>query len=149
VLLPAAPSAAGLALLALLTGGTAHALAGPLGSGPQGFVPPELERAEARVRMVALARELVASDPHRARRLGVGRPDLDWAFNGGLVDVNHAPSSVLTEIGGLDDAVSDRVVAVRGEIGTFSCLAELDLLVDLPHAQLRSLSEVAVFLPST
>ncbi|GAB3997477.1 hypothetical protein GCM10029992_20460 [Glycomyces albus] len=47
------------------------------------------------------ARRTAAADPMLAKRLAIGRPDLPRQFDdGGLVDLNHAPSQVLTSLPG-------------------------------------------------
>ncbi|HTU31052.1 MAG TPA: hypothetical protein VMF07_16810 [Solirubrobacteraceae bacterium] len=138
---------AGLMFVALLGIGCAEVICSrSLRKGPA-EVPPELLRAEARARKLEMARRIAERDPQRARTLGIGRPDLDWAFDGGLLDVNHAPARVLVEFGGLDLQTTELLVALRERHGSFSSMADLDLHVDLPPRQLDQLSEVAVFLP--
>jgi hypothetical protein len=109
--------------------------------------PPELQRAAHHARLRAPAQDLAERQPARARALGVGRPDLEWAFDGDLVDVNSAPASVLREAGGLDELSVRRLEAIRDELGGFASLAELDFFLDLSPRELRQLSDVAVFLP--
>ncbi len=145
-------TAAGFLLIALLTGGTVHALAVPVAAETDGFpqmeqVPQDLLRAREHARSVALARQIALADPPRARELGVGRPDLPWAFHGDLVDLNSAPPSVLRTEAGLDDHTVERLIAAREAIGGFSSLADMDLVLDLPNERLLRLREVAVFLP--
>ncbi len=145
-------TAAGFVLITLLTGGTVHALAIPVPAATNGFpqaeqVPQDLLRAHEHARSVALARQIALDDPQRARELGVGRPDLPWAFHGDLVDLNSAPPSVLRTEAGLDDHTVERLIAVREAIGGFSSLADMDLVLDLPNERLLRLREVAVFLP--
>jgi DNA uptake protein ComE-like DNA-binding protein len=90
----------------------------------------------------------LADDPRRARALGVGRPDLEDAFDGGLIDVNGAPEAVLRRLPGYDAALAGRTVDVRDELGGFASLEELGALLELTGPQVEALREQAVFLPA-
>lgn len=94
-----------------------------------------------------IAADLVASSPAEALRLGVGRPDLADAHDGGLVDVNHAPVRVLALLPGIGDGMAARIVATRGEVGGFSSVAELGMVMELPASTVEKLRPLVVFLP--
>lgn len=104
---------------------------------------PSLDAAEDREARRDHARELARTDPARARRLGIGRPDLANAFHAGLVDVNSAPAAAIAEAGGVSLEAAEVVVAGR----PYSSLEDMDLVVNLPREQLARLRDVAVFLP--
>jgi hypothetical protein len=60
------------------------------------------------------ARTLVARDPALARDLRIGRPDLPRQYDdGGLVDINTAPSSVIAQCCGLDDRAAEQIERAR------------------------------------
>jgi hypothetical protein len=140
--------AGGLILIGLLGVSCVHAFVDPSVLDRSSDDPPELQRAAHHARLRALAQDLAERQPARARELGVGRPDLEWSFDGGLVDVNSAPASVLGDAGGLDEVSVQRLEAIRDELGGFASLAELDFFLDLSPRELRQLSAVAVFLPA-
>lgn len=94
------------------------------------------------------ARELAGSDPGMARELRIGRPDLPRHYDdGGLIDVNHAPVSVLTALPGVTPALAERIDRVRADTGGFMSAEELSALAALPPAITPDLTEYAVFLP--
>jgi hypothetical protein len=75
----------------------------------------EAVRRQARREQV---RELVASNPELATELRVGRPDLDREFDdGGLVDVNEVPASVLATLPGFTPELAEEVVRARERVG--------------------------------
>ncbi|MFT7841090.1 helix-hairpin-helix domain-containing protein [Saccharothrix sp. BKS2] len=60
------------------------------------------------------ARTLVARDPALARDLRIGRPDLPRQYDdGGLVDINTAPPSVIAQCCGLDDRAAEQIERAR------------------------------------
>lgn len=68
----------------------------------------------------AEALQIARTDPHMARDLRIGRPDLPRTFDdGGLVDINNAPRSALITWLGLSEAHADQIVATRARIGRF------------------------------
>ncbi|WP_026414258.1 ComEA family DNA-binding protein [Actinomadura oligospora] len=95
----------------------------------------------------AEARRLCADDPALAHELRIGRPDLQGTYDdGGLVDVNHAPATVLGTLPGLTSELVDRIVAHRAEHGGFTSVEELSVDVDLPPSLGPKLKEYVVFL---
>jgi hypothetical protein len=53
----------------------------------------------------------VARDVELARELGIGRPDLPRQMDdGGLIDLNHVPVSVMAGLLGLSEADAAKVV---------------------------------------
>lgn len=107
-----------------------------------------LDAAEARVRVREDALQLVRDDPVRAKALGVGRPDIDLAFDGGLVDVNSAPAQVIARLPHVDEALAERIVTVRERVGGFSSVQDLGLVLGLPAPVLDAWEGLVVCLPA-
>ena len=99
---------------------------------------PAVAQALAARRRRAEARELRASDPALARQLGIGRPDLRRGYDdGGLVDLNTAPASVVAQVCDIEVSHAEAVVGARPVAGG-SYLNLSDLFVDVnlpPHVQ--------------
>jgi DNA uptake protein ComE-like DNA-binding protein len=93
--------------------------------------------------MIALA----ASDPARAARLGVGRPDLPDSRHGHLVDLNHAPTAVIAELPGVSRDTSIEIAALRDELGGFDSVEDLGALMALHPRVVEALRTRAVTLP--
>ncbi len=133
-----------------LVGGFAHALA-IRGVYARALADPErtlLEAAEARSRVREEALKIANKDPRRAKALGIGRPDLEVSFDGGLVDLNNAPPEVVAKLPHFTSELAERVVAVREQIGGFESLADFGLVMKLPAPVLDDLSDRVVFLPT-
>jgi DNA uptake protein ComE-like DNA-binding protein len=141
--------AAGLLLILLAGGGCAHTLSIRSEFGRQLAVAddPRLLVAEQHAELRDRALRLARNDPKRALALGVGRPDVPDAFDGGLVDVNHAGESALATLPGIDRAHAKKIVELRASGNGFASLADLDLVLDLDPADLTELRERAIFLP--
>jgi hypothetical protein len=83
------------------------------------------------------ARTLVARDPALARDLRIGRPDLPRQYDdGGLVDINTAPPSVIAQCCGLDDRAAEQIERARSQhslpfhsVDELLVFAELDVSV--------------------
>lgn len=139
----------GVALLLVTTGvATAHALAI---RGDVAVVVGDNDRhvsaAKERLRRRAEARKLATIDPKLAHELGIGRPDLPSDFDdGGLVDVNHAPSDVLAALPGMGRQVAEQIVRTRSELGGFASLDELSVTLDLHPEQLDVIEDRLLFL---
>jgi len=81
------------------------------------------------------ARTLVARDPALARDLRIGRPDLPRQYDdGGLVDINTAPPSVIAQCCGLDAHAAEQINRARQQhpvpfqsVDELLVLAELDV----------------------
>jgi DNA uptake protein ComE-like DNA-binding protein len=108
---------------------------------------PRLDHAEDELRVRKGALELVAHNPRHARDLGVGRPDLQNSFDGGLVDLNNASARVIASLPGVDEQVAQRAVVLRDEIGGFDSLLDFADLLDIPPNTVERLRERAVVLP--
>jgi Helix-hairpin-helix motif len=106
-----------------------------------------LVAAEARVRVREDALQLVKDDPARAKALGVGRPDIDLAFDAGLVDVNSAPVEVIARLPHADEALAERIVSVRERVGGFSSVQDLGLVLALPAPVIDAWEGLVVCLP--
>lgn len=111
------------------------------------FDHPDRERAERQVLAREEARRLIAGDANRAKQLGIGRPDLGTAFDGGLVDINHVPPAVIAQLPDMTADVARRIAAIRDDIGGFESLEDFDQVVDLPWRTLEAWRPIAVFLP--
>jgi len=108
---------------------------------------PALEAAERALERRRRALELAREDPVRARELGVGRPDLADAFDGGLVDLNHAPADAIASLPRMDEPLARRVVAVREDVDGFDSVEDLGSLLGFPARTVERLRERAVCLP--
>ncbi len=69
------------------------------------------------------------------------------SFDAALIDVNSAPVEVLGRLPGVDEALAQRIAAARDDLGGFSSLEDLDVVLDLPEPTLARLRDVAVFVP--
>jgi DNA uptake protein ComE-like DNA-binding protein len=138
------------ALVILLMGGAAGnviALRKSFGQRLSAVNAPELVAAEQRAIVKSQARSIARSDPVRARELGIGRPDLPNAFDGGLIDINHAPATVIASRLGVDEATAAQIVEVRSLGSGFSSVEDLDLAFNLRPAVIAEIRNTAVFLP--
>ena len=106
---------------------------------------PALQAAQTAEERRAYARTLALRNPQLARDAGIGRRG---GFDeGGVVDVNHAPVEDIADLPGIDADTARRIVAVRGEIGGFSSLADLGMTMDLPGDVVERLRGLVVCLP--
>jgi hypothetical protein len=92
------------------------------------------------------ARKIWDTDPGLAHELGIGRPDLNRGFDdGGLVDLNSAPASVIASVCGIDQRHADAIVKARdGRGGQYFNLGELFVDVPLPEDVQTGLKERGV-----
>ncbi|GAB3224540.1 hypothetical protein GCM10027447_13260 [Glycomyces halotolerans] len=94
------------------------------------------------------ARQMAAADPMLAKRLGIGRPDVPRRFDdGGLVDVNHAPTGVLRTLPGVTEASARQIRERVERTGPFTSLGEVMLVVDISPSFEYHLREYVVFIP--
>ena len=105
-----------------------------------------LEPGETRLEATEIAADIARTQPRRARALGIGRPDVEGAFHGGLVDVNSAPAEVLEDLPGVDAKLARRIADVRREINGFSSLEDFGAVLDLPAPLVEGLRGRVVFL---
>jgi DNA uptake protein ComE-like DNA-binding protein len=90
----------------------------------------------------------VARDIDLARELRIGRPDLPRQFDdGGLVDLNHAPASVMVQLLGLSEAEAAQVIEARDRMGGFLSAEEVIAHTDLSPVLVDGIRERLVFLP--
>jgi DNA uptake protein ComE-like DNA-binding protein len=106
-----------------------------------------LAGARGRLAQHEKALELARENPALALEAGVGRPDLPGAYDGGLVDLNHAPAEVIACLPNFDAELAGRVVAARKQIDGFASLEDLGIVLDLPGDQIEHLRDHVVFLP--
>jgi DNA-binding SARP family transcriptional activator len=70
--------------------------------------------------------ELLRRDPALAKELRIGRPDLSQTFDdGGLVDLNAVPETVLAGLPGISAEQARQIVLARAEVGGFATPDEL------------------------
>jgi Helix-hairpin-helix motif len=93
------------------------------------------------------ARKIAARDPRLALEMGIGRPDRARADDGGLIDVNHVPESILTRLPGVDRALARRIAQTRRDVRGFSSLEDMGTVMDLPPDAVEEMRERAIFLP--
>jgi DNA uptake protein ComE-like DNA-binding protein len=108
---------------------------------------PRLGAAKERLSTRELAEELAEENPRLALESGIGRPDVPGAFDGGLVDLNHAAAAALARVPGVDRRLAHRIVLVRERIDGFDSVDDAGALLDLPAALVDTLRERAVCLP--
>jgi len=108
---------------------------------------PRLESAERLVGRRRRAARIARSDPDRALELGIGRPDVEGAFDGGLIDVNHAPAEVLRRLPGIGPEEAERIIELRMNGSGFVSAEDLGMVLDLDPGVQQELSPRAVFLP--
>jgi len=95
-----------------------------------------------------LARRILAQDPRLASDLAIGRPDLARGYDdGGLVDVNTAPTALLVRLPGLTELDAERLVAARTAAGGFTSVEEMAVLADLPMLLVDRLRDRLVLSP--
>jgi hypothetical protein len=93
------------------------------------------------------ARAIAARDLNLARELRVGRPDLPRQFDdGGLVDLNYAPTPVMVQLLGLSEADAAQVIEARDRIGGFSSAEEVIAYTELSPTLVDGLGERLLFL---
>ncbi len=101
------------------------------------------ERLEQHKKALQLARE----NPQLALEAGVGRPDLPGAYDGGLIDLNHAPAEVIACLPTFDAELAGRIVTARERVDGFASLEDFGTVLDLPGDQVEHLRDRVVFLP--
>jgi hypothetical protein len=105
-----------------------------------------LAAARDRIERRKDARHLLQHDPDLAREMRIGRPDLPRDYDdGGLVDVNHVPGTVLETQLGLTSGEADDVLAARDKLGKFSSADELCAYTELPPDRVDELRDLMIF----
>lgn len=91
------------------------------------------------------ARALLASDPSAAWELGIGRPDLGRGYDdGGLVHLNTAPASVISQVCGIDLRIAQAIVDRRDAAGPFLSIGDVFVDVPVPPAEEGVLRDRAI-----
>jgi hypothetical protein len=108
---------------------------------------PRLDHARERLAQREKALELARENPRLALEAGVGRPDLPGAYDGGLVDINHAPAEVIAAAPGFDTELAGRIVAAREQVDGFTSLEDLGTVLELPGDRVEDVRDHVVFLP--
>jgi DNA uptake protein ComE-like DNA-binding protein len=95
------------------------------------------------------ARRILAADPILARDLRIGRPDRPRDYDdGGLVDVNHAPSSALTGTLGLTETEAAQLIAAREKLGLLLDVDDLTVYASIDPRRVHTLHDLIVFGPA-
>jgi DNA uptake protein ComE-like DNA-binding protein len=108
---------------------------------------PRLKTTRLLQRRRELVTEIAREHPRLAEESGVGRPDVKDAFDGGLVDLNHASERALAALPGVDKRLAHQIVLIRGRIGGFSSLYDAGSLLDLEPGVVDDLRDRIVCLP--
>lgn len=102
-----------------------------------------VRQAHHRIERRREARHLVSADPVMARDLRIGRPELPRDYDdGGLVDVNEVPETVLTAQLGLTPAEASDVLAA---LGKFTSADELCAYTQLSPGRVDELRDLMIF----
>lgn len=105
-----------------------------------------VQGARSRIERRNDARRIVQDSPALARELRIGRPDLPRKYNdGGLVDVNHVPATVLAAQLGLTQQEVTNVIAARDKLGGFSSADELRGRAGLSPGRVDELRDLIIF----
>jgi DNA uptake protein ComE-like DNA-binding protein len=146
----AAAVGAFLAVLAWIGGGVhAFAISGDAARRIEARTDTALDAARLRIERRAEGRRLAARRPALAKEVGLGRPDIPGADDYGLVDVNHAAAAALTRMPGVTDEVAGRIADLREQVGGFSSVDDLGLVLDLPANLVDRIRDTAIFLPDS
>jgi DNA uptake protein ComE-like DNA-binding protein len=114
------------------------------------FIHPEdarLDGARERLAQREKALRLARENPALALEAGVGRPDLPGAYDGGLIDLNHAPAEIIACLPTFDAELAGRIVTARERVDGFASLEDFGTVLDLPGDQVEHLRGRVVFLP--
>ncbi|NEE02947.1 helix-hairpin-helix domain-containing protein [Phytoactinopolyspora halotolerans] len=111
-------------------------------------VDPAVQRVlDERERRQA-AREIAEHDPAMALELGIGRPDIPTTYDdGGLVDLNNAPASVIVHGLGWPPAVVETFVAERDARHGYASATEIGALSGIDPVLLERGADRIVVLP--
>ncbi|MBO0856122.1 MAG: hypothetical protein J2P18_20420 [Nocardia sp.] len=106
---------------------------------------PAVQAALARRALREQARHLMSIDPSLATELAIGRPDLPRRFDdGGLVDINNVPESVLAQLPGVTTELATRIVSASRTC-TLQSVEDLIVFAELPNGLAQNLREYVVF----
>lgn len=120
--------------------------AAPRPIGPRQRNRAALAHARGRAELRKDARHLVKDNPDMARDLRIGRPDLPREYDdGGLVDVNHVPGTVLSGSLGLTPAEVSDVLAAREKLGRFGSPEEVCAYTSLSPDRVDELRDLMIF----
>jgi hypothetical protein len=106
-----------------------------------------VESAKDRIRSRGRALKIVKTNPVLATELRIGRPDLIRKFDdGGLVDVNHVPATILQTLPGISTELAVRIVATRKSVGGFDARGDLEIVLNLEPHLLDEANDFLLFL---
>ncbi|ADD40320.1 helix-hairpin-helix domain-containing protein [Stackebrandtia nassauensis] len=92
------------------------------------------------------ARQLAKRDPVAARELGIGRPDRHSSYDdGGLIDVNNAPASILKTLPGVTDEVAQEIIRFRELTGPFESTSDVVVHTSFEPRYVDRFDELALY----
>jgi hypothetical protein len=119
-----------------------------LGPPPEPEVNPVVAAALADRAKRADARALAERDPLLAREIHIGRPDLTRGYDdGGLVDLNSAPSAVIAQVCAIARVTAESIVAARPAGTGYLSVDDAFLAVDIPFTSWDRIRDHALVLP--
>jgi DNA uptake protein ComE-like DNA-binding protein len=105
------------------------------------------EAGQQRLRERAEAARIARENPALAQEMGIGRPDVTGAADGGVVDVNNASVTALLKLPGVDGDVATLIVEAREKVHGFASLEDMGAALDLDAHLVEGLRGAVVFLP--
>jgi DNA uptake protein ComE-like DNA-binding protein len=127
-------------------GGHAVAISGQAARQIKVRTDPALVAARRRIERRAEGRRLAVTQPVLAREVGVGRPDIAGSDGYGLVDVNHASVAALAGLPGISAEVAGEIADKRADVGGFSSVEDLGIVLDLPPGVVDQIRDLVVFI---
>ncbi len=102
-------------------------------------------RAVERMNLRDDARRIAKDQPRLADELRIGRPDLPREYDdGGLVDINHVPLSVLVQLPSVSRELALQIVNARTTVGGFESLDDVSIVLGIPPQELDHLRDVII-----
>lgn len=105
------------------------------------------ETAERRLSERVRAQQLARQRPELALEMGIGRPDLPGAHDGGVIDLNNASRAALMRLPRVDKELATEILETREKIDGFSSVDDLGAQLDLDGNVVEDLRDHVVFLP--
>lgn len=106
---------------------------------------PVVQAALQRRARRAQARQLLSTDPNLATELAIGRPDLRREFDdGGLVDINNVPESILAQLPGVTTELATQIAAAS-RVCRLACVEDLVVFAGVPNDLAENMREYLIF----
>lgn len=107
-----------------------------------------IARAIERMNLRDAAWQIALDQPKLADELRIGRPDLSREFDdGGLIDINHVPASVLAQLPDVSRNLALRIVDARQTIGGFDSLDDVSVVLGISPQALDHLKDIVICRP--